>query len=290
MLWQRACVFWYREMLPRQSTTRTGAFAQPAVSPLGTIRLAGFIENGKGTNGPRRYPSFALVILLDGLGFYRDERGYSVELRPGDLTWVFPRLQHAYGPQTAKHWTEFFIVFDGPIFELWEAQNLFRDLTPVQHLDRTEIWLDRLLSICSSQPRTPAGACAAIVSLQAALIDLIRLQSTSSDEDPEWLERGAHALEQLDLPAGGFAQMAKNLGVSYETFRKRFRMRFGLSPQQYRLRCLMQRAAVLLTEEQLSVKETAARVGFCDPYHFSRTFRKVTGRSPSAVATRRGDK
>jgi AraC family transcriptional regulator, arabinose operon regulatory protein len=290
MLWQRACVFWYQEMLPLQSTMRTGAFAQPAVSPLGTIRLAGFIENGRGAGGPRRYPSFALVILLDGLGFYRDERGYSVQLTPGDLTWVFPRLQHAYGPQPTKHWTEFFIVFDGPIFELWEAQNLFRDLAPVQHLDHTEIWLDRLLAVCSSQPRTSAGACAAIVSLQVALIDLIRMQAKPSDDLPEWLERGAHALEQLDLPVGGFAQMAKNLGVSYETFRKRFRTRFGLSPQQYRLRYLMERAAILLTEEQLSVKETAARVGFCDPYHFSRTFRKVTGRSPSAVATRRRGK
>jgi AraC-like DNA-binding protein len=273
-------------MFSAQTKPRTGAFAQPAISPLGTIRLAGFIENGRGTGGPRRYPSFALVILLDGLGFYRDERGHSVELVPGDLTWVFPHLQHAYGPQPTKHWSEFFVVFDGPIFELWQTQNLFRDLAPVQHLDRKEVWLDRLMPICLSQARTPAGACAAIVDLQAVLIDLIRLESKPDDHVSEWLERGARVLERGELPVGGFSQVAKDLGVSYETFRKRFRSRFGVSPQQYRIRHLMQRAAVLLTEERLSVKETAARVGFCDPYHFSRTFRKVTGRSPSTVATR----
>jgi AraC family transcriptional regulator, arabinose operon regulatory protein len=148
--------------------------------------------------------------------------------------------------------------------------------------------VDRLLSICVPQARTSAGASAAIVNLQAALIDLIRLQSKPDDQIPEWLERGAHTLEQPELPAGGFAQVAKDLGVSYQTFRKRFRTRFGLSPHKYRIRHLMQRATVLLTEERLSVKETAARVGFSDPYHFSRTFREVTGRSPSAVAARLG--
>jgi AraC-like DNA-binding protein len=271
-----------------QSKIRTATFAQQAASPLGTIRLAGFIENGWGTGGPRCYPSFGLVILLEGLGFYRDERGYSLELTPGDLTWVFPRLQHAYGPQPGKHFTEFYVVFDGPAFDLWETQNLFRDLAPVQHLDRKEIWLDRLLSICVPPARTSARACAAVLNLQVALIDLIRLRSKPDDQVPEWLERGAHALEQLELPAGGVVQVAQDLGVSYETFRKRFRTRFGLSPQQYRIRRVMQLAAVLLTEERLSVKETAARVGFGDPYYFSRTFRKVTGRSPSAVAARLG--
>jgi AraC-like DNA-binding protein len=39
----------------------------------------------------------------------------------------------------------------------------------------------------------------------------------------------------------------------------------------------------LLTDEGLSVKETAARVGFDDAFYFSRVFKKVMGIPPSAA-------
>ena len=105
----------------------TSALAQPAVSPLGTIRLASFVENGSGSGKGklRRYPSYALVCLVDGLGYYRDSAGVSQTLVPGDLIWVSPRVAHDYGPQERHFWNEFFIVFDGPVFDLWESRKLF---------------------------------------------------------------------------------------------------------------------------------------------------------------------
>ena len=60
---------------------------------------------------------------------------------------------------------------------------------------------------------------------------------------------------------------------------------YGVSPHQYRQRYLMQRACTLLLNRRLSVKETAAMLGFCDEFHFSRLFKKVTGRPPSALVT-----
>jgi AraC-like DNA-binding protein len=95
-----------------------------------------------------------------------------------------------------------------------------------------------------------------------------------------WIGRFAFFL----LPSA--LRASRNLPLfSYETFRKKFKSRYGVSPHQYRQRCLMQRACTLLLNRRLSVKQTAAVLGFCDEFHFSRLFKKVTGRPPSALIT-----
>jgi AraC-like DNA-binding protein len=58
--------------------------------------------------------------------------------------------------------------------------------------------------------------------------------------------------------------------------------RFGhSSPYQYLMRLKMNRAADLLLNSGKLVKEVAEELGFADPYHFSRAFKKVHGLSPS---------
>jgi AraC-like DNA-binding protein len=267
----------------------TLALAQPAVSPLGTIRLASFVENGSGSGKGklRRYPSYALVCLLDGLGYYRDSRGVSQSVVPGDLIWVSPGVAHTYGPQEGHSWSEFFVVFDGPVFDLWESRKMFAVLRPVQHLGAPNLWIERLTKVCQASTRTANSAAAAIIDLQSILLDLIVLQTKASQPDEEWLISAAHTIEWLSTPNESLSRIAKTFGLSYETFRKRFTRRFGVSPQRYRMRHLMQKAIVLLNEQNLSVKETAYHLGFCDEFYFSRAFRKLTGRPPSSLRKNR---
>jgi len=52
------------------------------------------------------------------------------------------------------------------------------------------------------------------------------------------------------------------------------------SPYRVLIRCKMEYAAGLLAYQQLSVQEAAAEVGFEDPYHFSRVFKRSFGISP----------
>jgi AraC-like DNA-binding protein len=266
----------------------TSALAQPAVSPLGTIRLASFVENGSGSGKGklRRYPSYALVCLVDGLGYYRDSAGVSQTLVPGDLIWVSPRVAHDYGPQERHFWNEFFIVFDGPVFDLWESRKLFEALKPVQHIEAAHLWIERLTMVCQTSARTATGATAAIIELQSIILDLIALQTATPESDEEWLISAAHFIEKLSPPNVSLVQLAERFGLSYETFRKKFKSRFGVSPQRYRMRHLMQEAIILLNEENRSVKETASRLGFCDEFYFSRAFRKLTGRPPSTSGSR----
>lgn len=53
------------------------------------------------------------------------------------------------------------------------------------------------------------------------------------------------------------------------------------SPHQYLLRQKMKHAANLLSDTQAKVQEVAYRLGFIDPFHFSRVFKRVFGVSPT---------
>ena len=76
------------------------------------------------------------------------------------------------------------------------------------------------------------------------------------------------------------ADMARKAGMAASTFSASFRRTFGLSPSSYLIQCRMRRAAHLLSNCCLSVSETATAVGYDDPFHFSKLFKKHMGVSP----------
>jgi len=69
------------------------------------------------------------------------------------------------------------------------------------------------------------------------------------------------------------------LGVSYESFRKRFRVATGQSPGEYRIRRRIDRACLMLFEGA-RVKEVAAELGYADPFVFSEQFTRRVGIPP----------
>jgi len=79
-------------------------------------------------------------------------------------------------------------------------------------------------------------------------------------------------------PAFSMHQAARELGLSYENFRKKFKRRTGRSPGDYQLLQRMNRARILLKNN--SVKQTALTLGYTDPAIFSRQFKQITGVAP----------
>lgn len=75
--------------------------------------------------------------------------------------------------------------------------------------------------------------------------------------------------------------LARAAGLSESHFRRVFRTWAHRSVMTYVNETRVTRARKLLAEPDASIKEVARRVGFADPYHFSRVFRRIDGLSPS---------
>ena len=76
--------------------------------------------------------------------------------------------------------------------------------------------------------------------------------------------------------------IAKSLGMSQRTLSQRCQKLFHLSPAKVFLNFRINRAQELLTQTEMTVKEVSYRLGFSNPYHFSRVYKQVLGYSPSA--------
>lgn len=80
--------------------------------------------------------------------------------------------------------------------------------------------------------------------------------------------------------------LAARCNMSEDYFIRRFQAATGVPPNQYVLRCRVDRAARLLLTTDASIEAVATQTGFRDRFYFSRVFRRLTGRPPAAF--RRG--
>ncbi len=78
-------------------------------------------------------------------------------------------------------------------------------------------------------------------------------------------------------------RLARVSGVSEAHFARSFREAFGIPPHRYLLTRRVERAAVLLRDTNLSITEITFQTGWNSLGTFGRTFRDVTGESPSEL-------
>jgi AraC family transcriptional regulator len=87
--------------------------------------------------------------------------------------------------------------------------------------------------------------------------------------------------EQLRLPA-----MAQVAGISPYYFCREFRKTMGITPYGYIVQQRIDRAKTLLRNTSMSITEIGAQLLFATPSHFTATFRKIVGCTPSIFRLR----
>jgi len=82
------------------------------------------------------------------------------------------------------------------------------------------------------------------------------------------------------------ADLARTVFLSEGYFLRAFKRAYGVTPIACQLALRVQAARGMLRFTSLSCKEIAARLGYADAYHFSKSFKKMEGCSPTAYRRR----
>lgn len=112
---------------------------------------------------------------------------------------------------------------------------------------------------------------------------------STTAQDPALLRRLLRAKDRMDAAsheAWPVRRLAQVSGVSEAHFARSFKEAFGLPPHRYLLTRRIERATALLRDTEWSITEIAFETGWQSLGTFGRTFRDVTGESPTEVRAR----
>ena len=243
---------------------------------LGRLTLAGeVIDATPSVPSPfRTLPSYVLTVVIDGRGRYRHPDGHEQSIAPGTITIVHPGQPHWYGTHGGARWTEIFAVFTGPLFDTLADVGLLPNDGPrkLRSISSTAV----LRTILQAPNQSQLDAEHQLLAIADWLVGTSECQVGLSPAIAAATERLAADLTAIaDLHA-----VAADVGLPYNTFRRRFTAEVGQPPLAYRNARRLQTAATLLRFTHMTLREVAESLGFTDEYHLSRRFRAQFGRSP----------
>lgn len=90
-----------------------------------------------------------------------------------------------------------------------------------------------------------------------------------------------HIARNYAQPSLSIHEYAQMCYLSDSRFSHLFKEITGVTPHRYILQKRISSAENLLLSTDMKIEEVASSVGFIDPYHFSRVFKKITGMPPT---------
>lgn len=257
-------------------------FRQPVRPGSAALVAAGYIMNKAGGLFTRTWDKYAILLILEGGGIYKDVKNGSRTVKAGDLLVLFPELEHSYYKEGFPIWSECFLTFEGNVFRQLESDGLISRDQPVLSpglAPSIVTAFDRIIRDYLSDAPEPDAIIAGRIHLLIAEV-VHHHQRATERAGGDFLKQACALLEgnleqELDLK-----DVARAFHLSYERFRKRFTQEAGTSPARYRNLRRIDLAKSLLTEARLPVKEVSERLGYCDVYYFSRQFKLLTGVTP----------
>jgi AraC-like DNA-binding protein len=226
----------------------------------------------------------ALNYIVRGEGAYTDWRGRMHNLGPGAFFQRIPGKAHTTTAIGDTRYVEYFLTMDAATCaELAGARLLDVDRF-VGHAGATMELVERFEEIMHLMDAdVGTSRWNAPLSKVVALLDRLYELDSSQGVRQADIRTACDMLAAHPEAATSMPQIAAQLGMSYEHFRKMFRRVVGLSPGEYRIRRRIQEASRLLWAG-LSVGQVAHRLGYADQFAFSRQFKTRTGIAPARYA------
>lgn len=108
-----------------------------------------------------------------------------------------------------------------------------------------------------------------------------RAKNSAVQNPPRWLKDARDLLHANFDQSLGLQQIALVCGVHPVYLAREFRRYYRCTVGEYVRQLRIEAACRDLCESDLSLAEIASAIGFCDQSHFSRTFKRATGMTPT---------
>lgn len=228
---------------------------------------------------------YGAFLVLHGEGLYVDERGKEYPLSPGCFVQRIPGVSHTTIVHPQQDWLEFFVVFGAETYETMKKIGIM-DSRPVLNPELDDVLLGKCLYLLNKMKQSQDYE---NMFLYVSVLNFV-LFSYFSDSQRRFGSEREKEYQKMELAAKMLCEspkkkttgkiVANNLDIGYESFRKKFKSVYHISPNAYQLNYRINYAKTLLSDENITLEEIADLCGFSDGFAFSKAFKKRCGISP----------
>ncbi len=256
------------------------------IDPTQTLPLrAGYFPKAKGHRFKRQpIPETVLIYCVNGKGFYRQAGQRRFPINAGTLLWCSAQTAHEYGADPDDPWSIYWMHLQPSKRTDWKGHLECTEKQPLAFIgistDITESF-DRLIeTIRNAEHSTDVLLCATLAQLILADACRKRQRAVYPVRALPQLQDVLDLMKANQTGSLSIEQMARVTGLSKEYFIRQFKKTLGTTPGNYFLQMKMRTACDWLVNTDLHIQEIAFRLGYEDPFYFSRIFKRLRGISP----------
>ena len=228
------------------------------------------------------YPYHVIKYTISGKGSFTI-RQKTHQLKNGVLSGFAPHDAHCYASDPISPMEHIFVIFVGAeaplLFE--RSALLVKGAFEVANTGETLYLLRAIMKAgLEKAPYSQQICCSylrAILLRQAAKTDT---SATGFSLATETYQRCKKYIDDNFSGISSPADAADACAVNIRYMARLFRLHGKITPHDYILRLKLNKAATLLLTCGLSINEVGYSLGFNDPYHFSRVFKRFHGLAP----------
>lgn len=227
---------------------------------------------------------YQFVYITKGKGVLTFDSEEEISISKGLLFVIFPGQWHTYHPLVETGWNEYYIGFEGPMFDNIiensfiskenqilevgfneELVNLFSRAIEIAEVDK----------ICSQQYLTGI-----VLHILGLVLSVSQNKIFEVGDVVQKIEQAKIIMNENIYKNIDPEELANKLNISYSWFRKVFKDYTGYAPAKYFQELKLRKAKHLLVSTSHSVKVISYMLDYNSSEHFFSLFKKITGYTP----------
>jgi len=248
------------------------------------ITHIGYFPNASYHYRERRKGSddYILLYSLGGKGYIENSSG-KMELNPNQFIIIPPQLFHRYQADLENPWTLYWVHFSSnklkEFNEDFKSDRFYQPTAIHYNQMILDVWAQMFASLADGyNASTIAYANLCLYRFLSFFLFPDKKYSLEEQSDP--LDQSIIFMRKNIEKRLTTEDIAQRFQYSSSHYTAIFKKKTGMSPIDYFIRLKIHFACQLLTQTDLKIKQIADRIGYDDPYYFSRLFKQVMGKSP----------
>jgi AraC-like DNA-binding protein len=253
------------------------------------ISNCGYQRCEKGyTMGPVSRNNYLIHHVVSGKGYYEvNETVY--EVKEGDTFIIYPNVAVRYYADQENPWEYYWVGFVGADAKALLARTDFTPKHMVITTHRSQELRELLLSIYHASGdhfHEHVKMVGYLYLFFSVLIESSRNKDYNPDISLTYVQKAVDYISQNYEKRITVTDVAAQLGVSRSHLYRVFMKHLSRSPKAYLESYRVKQGQMMLKNTTLSINEVANSVGYEDPLHFSKVFKKWSGVSPKEYRKR----